>query len=60
MDCSTSENTKCNDSRSGSAEVSDDKDDVTVDGMRKQKQPCSRTSLLQWTDEQLEELMDCE
>ncbi|XP_030460006.1 uncharacterized protein LOC115680345 [Syzygium oleosum] len=62
MDCSTSENTKCNDSRSGIAEVSDDKDGVTVDGMRKQKQkqPSSRTSLLQWTDEQLEELMDCE
>ncbi|XP_030521360.2 uncharacterized protein LOC115734636 [Rhodamnia argentea] len=60
MHCSTSENTKCNDNRLGIAEVSDDKDGVSVDGMRKQQRLSSRTSLLQWTDEQLEELMDCE
>lgn len=62
MDCSTSENIERNDTRSGIAEVSDDKDGISVDRMRKQKQQqlSLRTSLLQWTDEQLEELMDCE
>ncbi|KAF8022579.1 hypothetical protein BT93_F0175 [Corymbia citriodora subsp. variegata] len=62
MDCSTSENIKCYDTRSGIAEVSDNKGGVSADRMRKQKQQqlSSRASLLQWTDEQLEELMDCE
>ncbi|KAI3409563.1 uncharacterized protein J3R85_019165 [Psidium guajava] len=57
---STSENTKFTGNRLGIAEVSDDKDGVSIDGMRKQQQLSSRTSLLQWTDEQLEELMDFE